>query len=979
MTKRLLRISYVIAMIMLLPGMVYAQASIAGVVRDSSGGVLPGVTVEASSPVLIEKVRTVVSDDAGTYRIIDLRPGTYTVTFTLPGFSTVKREGVELSGTFIATVNADLRVGALEETITVTGAAPVVDVQSTREQVVLDRELIRDLPTTRQYYSAAALIPGVIIPGAPDVGGSGQPGAPDFLIHGARGGDGRLTVDGISVGQRGGAGDTGSNRSMYILNVGSVQETTVSTSGGLGESETAGMVINMVPREGGNTHRGSIFWNFANGAMQGSNFTDELRAKGLRSPNELHRVWEFSPQEGGPLVRDKLWYFLSARYQGSRNWIAGMYHNANAGDITKWTYEPDLSRRALDDGTWKSGAIRLTYQATAKDKISFFWDEQDRRAAYLGGGNATTSPEASALTLSHPSRAYSTTWSSPRTSRLLLEAGMGGTTLQWSGKPRQPVRPEFIRVVEQAGAIPGLTYRQQSWNSNFLRPTQLRASTSYVTGTHTAKFGALYTHNFYRDTDRNPNPLSFRFNNGVPNQLTLSAAPISREANVNTLGIYAQDSLKLDRLTVQGGVRYDTVQSWFPDQTWGFTRYVPNGFNIPHLTGPRLHDITPRFAASYDVSGDGKTAVKATLGKYPTANEIGTLGERLNPTLRYVNSITRAWNDANRNFNPDCDLLNPVANGECGAFSNQNFGKNVFNDTIDPEIMKGGWGIRQYNWEMSATVQREILPRIAVEAGYFRRWFGNQFVTDNRAVGPGDFDTFSITVPQDARLPGGGGYTLTGLQDIKPAKFGQVDNLVTTVNNYGGKKEYWQGVRRRLRAGEEPAGVHADRPDPDLRRDLRHRADAAVAVQGAGGSARADQGAGVVHDPAARRADQRHAPERARRAARCELQRAERDGGSLPRPPPVGQRREHGGEHRRVGQAVGRAYQPAGLPVREDPPVRFHAHEHRDGRLQLPEHQSGHGVQPDVWRELSGADCGYAGPLRQVQHAVRLVARNNSL
>ena len=806
MSNRLLRITYVFALIMLLPGMVYAQASIAGVVRDSSGGVLPGVTVEAASPVLIEKVRTVVTDDSGSFRIVNLRPGAYTVTFTLPGFSTIKREGIELSGDFSATVNADMRVGALEETITVTGEAPVVDVSSTRGQRVLDRETIRDLPSARQYYSAAALIPGVIIPGTPDVGGSGQPSAPDFNIHGSRGGDGRLTVDGISVGQRGGGGDTGSNRSMYVLNVGSVQETTVSVSGGLGESETAGVLINMVPREGGNTHRGSIFWTQSNGALQGSNFTEELRAKGLRSPNELKNVWEFSPQEGGPLVRDKLWYFASGRYQGSRNWIAGMYYNKNAGDITKWTYEPDLSRRALDDGTWKSGALRMTWQATTRDKFSLFWDEQDRRAAYLGGGSSTASPESSALTLSHPSRAYSLTWSEPRTSRLLLEAGLGGTTLQWSGKPRQPVRPEFIRVTEQGGTIPGLTYRQQTWSSNFLRPTQVRASASYVTGTHTAKFGVLYTHNFLRDTDRNPNPLSYRFNNGVPNQLTLAAAPVSREANINPAGIYVQDSWKLSKLTLQGGVRYDTMQAWFPEQTWGYTRYVPNGFAIPKLVGPRMHDITPRMAASYDLKGDGKTAVKMTLGKFVTASEIGFLGERLNPTIRLATSTTRAWSDANRDFNPDCDLLNPAANGECGAFANQNFGKQVYTDNVDPELLKGGWGKRQYNWEFSTSVQRELIPRVAVDVGYFRRWFGNQIVTDNRAVGPGDFDTFSLTVPSDPRLPGGGGYTLTGLQDVKPAKFGLVDNMYALATKYGGKNEYWHGVDINL-TGRGAGGV----------------------------------------------------------------------------------------------------------------------------------------------------------------------------
>src|SRR5688572_16304778 len=149
-----------IVCVFLLPAAVYAQAAITRVVKDTSGAVLPGVTVEAASPVLIEKVRSVVSDDTGQYRIVDLRPGIYTVTFTLPGFSTVKREGIELSGSFVATVNGDLKVGSLEETITVTGETPIVDVQSARAQQTLSKDVISAIPTSRMASSVQALIPG---------------------------------------------------------------------------------------------------------------------------------------------------------------------------------------------------------------------------------------------------------------------------------------------------------------------------------------------------------------------------------------------------------------------------------------------------------------------------------------------------------------------------------------------------------------------------------------------------------------------------------------------------------------------------------------------------------------------------------------------------------------------------------------------------------------------------------------------------
>src|SRR5439155_8318852 len=231
-----------------------------------------------------------------------------------------------------------------------------------------------------------------------------------FVIHAGRVGDGRVSLDGITLGQRGASGgiDGGINLSMYQINVGAAQETNITTAGGLGESESSGLSINVVPREGGNTHRGSLYLAGSSGTFQGDNFTPQ---PGLTSANKLNKLWEVTAQEGGPLFKDRLWYFLSARSNGTRNTIANMYYNLNAGDVTKWTYVPDLTRQAIDDTTYKSVALRLTGQLTSKDKVAAFWDEQDRKSGYLTGGNTTTSPEATALTISNPSRAYSATWS----------------------------------------------------------------------------------------------------------------------------------------------------------------------------------------------------------------------------------------------------------------------------------------------------------------------------------------------------------------------------------------------------------------------------------------------------------------------------------------------------------------------------------------------------------------------------------------
>ncbi|MBI4264898.1 MAG: carboxypeptidase regulatory-like domain-containing protein, partial [Acidobacteria bacterium] len=273
-----------------------------GVVRDSSGGVLPGVTVEAASPVLIEKVRTAVTDGNGRYQIVDLRPGAYTVTFTLAGFSTVRREGISLAGSIAAPLDVELRVGALEETITVTGEAPVVDVQSTTRQAVLGADIIQALPTARNYVTLARLIPGTS-GGGTDVGGSNlQDVGGSVTIHGSRTQDQRVTLNGINTMTL----QAGGNIGGQIPDVGSANEVTVDHTAVSAELPTGGVRINFVPKDGGNTFASSTFFTFSNGGLQGSNFTQALRDAGLGTPNEVKYNFDINESVGGPVRRDRV-------------------------------------------------------------------------------------------------------------------------------------------------------------------------------------------------------------------------------------------------------------------------------------------------------------------------------------------------------------------------------------------------------------------------------------------------------------------------------------------------------------------------------------------------------------------------------------------------------------------------------------------------------------------------------------------------
>src|SRR5687768_1280212 len=294
---------------LLLPSIAFAQSSIAGVARDSSGAVLPGVTVEAASDALIEKVRSTVSDGNGQYRLADLRPGTYTVTFTLAGFRVYKRETIELPSDFVATVNADMQVGSLEETITVQGESPVIDVQSARRVRTLDSELIQAIPSARSYNGLVRLIPQM-------TGGSNDVVlSPGMIVFGSRGGranEGRVQVDGLNTG----ASLNGGGVSGYRQDLENATEVSVNTSGGMGEAEVGGISMNILPRTGGNSYTGHLFFTGFNQSLRSSNFTQRIKDAGLNAPAETNYNYDTSFSSGGPIRRDRLWYFAMAYYRG---------------------------------------------------------------------------------------------------------------------------------------------------------------------------------------------------------------------------------------------------------------------------------------------------------------------------------------------------------------------------------------------------------------------------------------------------------------------------------------------------------------------------------------------------------------------------------------------------------------------------------------------------------------------------------------
>jgi hypothetical protein len=525
---------------------------------------------------------------------------------------------------------------------------------------------------------------------------------------------------------------------------------------------------------------------------------------------------------GGPIVADRLWYFVSAHAGGGTRKSTNVHYNRNAGDLNQWRYAPDTTRQAFSDRTFENVSGRLTWQALPRHKVTGLWDAQAVCRSCTGAtpGQAEpqqVSPEAVGV-LGRRLDVTQGTWSSPVTNRLLLEAGYSGTYFGVGNFERDPnPTRDLVRVVEQCasgcagnGNIPGLTYRSQDFSVAHAGSYLWRGSLAYITGTHTLKVGYQQT----RMTDdrtwmTNNQALTYRVDNGAPNQLTQSISPWVNDARAAWQALYVQEQWTWRQLTLQGAVRFDRAWSWFPAQQQGPSRFLPTPIIVPETRGiDSYKDVTPRFGMAYDLAGRGTTAIKMSIGKYLEAAGTSGIYANTNPTLRMPQTtpafgtagVTRAWADANGNFVPDCDLLNPgaqdlrVSGGDvCGVLSNVNFGKNVLTNAFDADILEG-WGVRPSDWNLAVSIQQQIGRRSSVDVTYTRRSFRGFSVADNLSLEPSDLTPFGIVAPLDSRLPGGGGYHVEGLYDVMPAKAGQVNNLVIDSAAYGRWFQYFNGL-----------------------------------------------------------------------------------------------------------------------------------------------------------------------------------------
>ncbi len=691
--RRLLIATATAVLFVTTPAVAQQSGTLVGTVRDGQGGVLPGVTVTVSSDALIGGSRSALTGDSGAYSVSTLPPGTYSAAFELPGFAPVRREGIVVQVATTARIDIELGVGGLNETVTVSGASPVVDVSSTVTQTNISKDLYEAVPTGRNPWVMAGLVPGVVT-GRLDVGGT--EGAQQYNIEafGSANSQKSFSIDGLKVNWAG--GDGGATMMYYGFEM--YEEYNMQTASGTAESDVSGVYMNMVTKSGGNRFTSDHNFYFMNKRMQGRNLDDGLRQRlGLQpgqnsgaAGNPIDLSYDWSSTIGGPIKRDKVWFFGASRF-----WLLDQFQ---VGAIN-----PDGSQ-AIDDNRIRNFVGKLTWQATASSRASVLFNRNVNDRLHRRDAPYLFVEDKATVLQNQPAQNYVGQWNQVVGRTLVVDARVGRMWGVFPVRYQKDVTPNDIAIRDVVRFTRINAAETQSLNPN--ERYQGNFSASYFLdrggiGTHDIKGGLQFSRERVEyERIRNGDYL-LELRDGIPFQAQLSNTPINSDHKLQTWGAFLQDRWVIGRATFNLGVRMDGVKAWLPAQSSPAGNFVGARSFAETDVFEFGFNIAPRIGVAYDLFGNGRTAVKAYYGRF--YNQFGSqLAEAANPNAIANQSV--AWTDLNGNI-----ALDP---GELGTFTG--FPAGLF-PTVSPDAS------RPYSDEINAGIDQQLAGNLAVSVSYHRR------------------------------------------------------------------------------------------------------------------------------------------------------------------------------------------------------------------------------------------------------------------
>ncbi len=702
----------VLLLCMVFPTSAASQAlnvgAIEGVVQDPDGSGLPGVTVTLTSPAIMG-TRVEVTAGSGSYRFLRLPAGEYEMMFSLAGFSTLVRSGIIVELAFTATISPTLELGSVEETITVIGASPTVDIKASSQQTILTSEFIATIPQARNIFDMAKMIPGMAT-GTPDVGGSRSVFYGSTSIHGNASNDRAYYNEGMRVGVSFGGGDA----PRSYGSTGSFEEVNFQYSGLPAEVATGGLTINMVTKSGGNTFHGHSYFTFGNDSLQSSNLTKELEDRGVETTSGMRKVYDVDGGVGGPISRDNVWFFGSARV---------------------WAMDQLLANTVALDGNQASNFYRMnemiakiTWQVGAH-QFSAKYNKEGSTRPYRRQGATFVMDEAAANNRLRYSDFFVVKWT-----------GLGRDWITEAGFAfaRSSAARDFRPETEAGAKAMYDSATETAWNApypglmKFDSPVRYNLDFSVTrlsdwNGTHEFKAGIQYRFKNYRDQfdDEGHGDIQLRFDDGVPESVRLYNGPIDFKAHLTNIGIYAQDAWTFNRVTINAGVRFhywniDFPETSAPAGTWVGARHYEAKPNVI-----QFKNVVPRFGVAIDLFGDGRTALKASASKYMGTEGVNS-AEQVNPM--FMTTSNCSWDD----LNGDGDAT-PDEMFFCTGF------RGGLATTLDPNLR------RPYNVEITVGIDRELFPNWSLNATYYHRVVRDQRSRLNRALPSESYTPVDVT------------------------------------------------------------------------------------------------------------------------------------------------------------------------------------------------------------------------------------------